>query len=421
MQSFWLGRKGDALATESTCNEAQDESKGESTSILKVSRSIGFDDSSDASYHGEKDARLIDWTTEVLTGFLEKIVSRRLEAQRRPSAHPKPPFEESSNILEEFTPIIALPPFDPEAAMNCGDCPFKVPSEVNFQLRVFVATIASLYRRENSFHNFEHATHVLMSATKLIRRIVSHDHIDGKHITDKCEKRRCLEAHHLSTLGISSDPLAQFAIIFSALIHDVEHPGVANVTLIDEESKLAMKYKNKSVAEQNSVEVAWGILMQEQFAELRHCVFSTSEERGRFRQLVVNSVLATDIMDRDLQDLRKNRWAKAFSPEESMPTNTNEDVNRKATIVIEHIIQASDVAHTMQHWHVYTRWNERLFNEMYVAYLHGRCEKDPSKGWYEGKIILPPINASSLRDSSQLCAQFSRRDGILRFLRYSFG
>jgi hypothetical protein len=27
-------------------------------------------------------------------------------------------------------------------------------------------------------------------------------------------------------------------------------------------------------------------------------------------------------------------------------------MHRKATIVLEHIIQASDVAHTMQHWYV---------------------------------------------------------------------
>jgi hypothetical protein len=61
-------------------------------------------------------------------------------------------------------------------------------------------------------------------------------------------------------------------------------------------------------------------------------------------------------------------------------------VNRKATIVIEHLIQASDIAHTMQHWHVYRKWNERLFEEMYQAYLNGRAEKDPSEFWYQGEI-----------------------------------
>jgi hypothetical protein len=35
-------------------------------------------------------------------------------------------------------------------------------------------------------------------------------------------------------------------------------------------------------------------------------------------------------------------------------------INRKATIVIEHLLQASDVSHTMQHWQVYIEWNEKL-------------------------------------------------------------
>jgi len=65
-------------------------------------------------------------------------------------------------------------------------------------------------------------------------------------------------------------------------------------------------------------------------------------------------------MDKQLGSLRGARWAKAFSkkeedghdPEQSFEQRRR-NVNRKATIVIEHLIQASDVAHTMQHWHVY--------------------------------------------------------------------
>jgi hypothetical protein len=61
-------------------------------------------------------------------------------------------------------------------------------------------------------------------------------------------------------------------------------------------------------------------------------------------------------------------------------------VNRKATIVIEHLIQASDVSHTMQHWHVYRKWNERLFCEMYAAYKSGRASCNPADSWYKGEM-----------------------------------
>ena len=51
------------------------------------------------------------------------------------------------------------------------------------------------------------------------------------------------------------------------------------------------------------------------------------------------------IVDKDLKSLRNVRWDKAFKDVEE---DEDKDVNRKATIVIEHLIQASDVAHTMQ-------------------------------------------------------------------------
>ena len=103
--------------------------------------------------------------------------------------------------------------------------------------------------------------------------------------------------------------------------------------------------------------------------------------------------MATDIMDKDLKQLRNQRWDKAFSQDNNHTTIRNMDAttqvhntNRKATIVIEHLIQASDVAHTMQHWHIFRKWNERLFLELYTAYQHGRAEKDPSEFWYQGEL-----------------------------------
>ena len=59
-------------------------------------------------------------------------------------------------------------------------------------------------------------------------------------------------------------------------------------------------------------------------------------------------------MDKALGQARKDRWNKAFSTDgsysnEMFPEETEQDkINRKATIVIEHLIQASDIAHTMQ-------------------------------------------------------------------------
>ena len=112
-----------------------------------------------------------------------------------------------------------------------------------------------------------------------------------------------------------------------------------------EEHPLAAKYKGLSVAEQNSVDLAWDILMSPEYKELQACIYNTKEELERFRSIVVNVVMATDIMDKELGAKRKARWEKAFSGEEEEDAQTA--TNRKATIVLEHIVQASDVSHTM--------------------------------------------------------------------------
>lgn len=100
-------------------------------------------------------------------------------------------------------------------------------------------------------------------------------------------------------------------------------------------------------------------------------------------------LLRDSIVDKNLKNLRNARWEKAFHNEGvSIEGAQNEKSarDRKATIVIEHLIQASDIAHTMQHWHIFRKWNERLFQEMYKAYREGRAEKDPAEFWYKGEI-----------------------------------
>lgn len=188
---------------------------------------------------------------------------------------------------------------------------------------------------------------------------------------------------HDYTHGINSDPVAAFAIVFSALIHDVDHRGVSNTQLGVEEEALKEKYQNKSIAEQNSLDLSWGLLMSEKFKDLKKYLFVTADELARFRQVVVNVVLATDIFDKELNGLRKARWNKAFSTEAG---SKNESNGLRATIVIEHIMQASDVSHTMQHWHIYTKWNKKLFHEMIKAHRAGRMGVDPATFWYKGEI-----------------------------------
>lgn len=202
-----------------------------------------------------------------------------------------------------------------------------------------------------------------------------------------------------------SDPLTHFTCVFSALIHDVSHLGVPNAQLVKEKARLAMYYKGKSVAEQNSVDVAWALLMRPEYANLRGAIYSDEVEMNRFRYLMVSAVMATDIFDDELKAVRNLRWERAFSAqsaaaaaaasspvmmEESAPQHPPPEKavtsSLKATIVIEHLLQASDLSHTMQHWHVYRKWNEKFFLECAAAFRDGRASKDPAEDWYQGEL-----------------------------------
>ena len=329
--------------------------------------------------------RLVDWNAEVLQRLLKLIIAKRsartISRKKSPEAIAKKEKDilmQDGMVLDEVEEIVSLPNFDAAASKNQIDPgTVQIPPKAAEQLREYVKSIASQYRN-NPFHNFEHASHVTMSVSKLLSRIAAPD-------IDETDQNLASSLHD-HTYGITSDPLTQFAVVLSALIHDVDHVGVPNFLLVKENAGLATTYKNKSVAEQNSVDLAWKTLMEPSFADLRNCIYDDTADLKRFRQLLVNTVLATDIFDKELQTLRKSRWAKAFDHHQNAVSGKQEDVNRKATIVIEHLIQASDVAHTMQHWHIYQKWNERLFNENYLAYKAGRSPKDPSGGWYQGEL-----------------------------------
>jgi 3'5'-cyclic nucleotide phosphodiesterase len=309
-------------------------------------------------------------------------------------------------VVDEVAEIISMPSFDAAVVGRHDAADAQISDEALSQLHLYVSTIARMYRA-NAFHNFEHASHVTMSVSKLLARIVAPQNRKSSSLDSRSE----WEQIHAHTYGIATDPLTQFTVVLSAMIHDVDHRGVPNVTLAQEDKALAAAYKGKSIAEQNSVDIAWNTLMSEGYEDLRTCIFTDATELHRFRQLLINSVIATDIFDKELGTLRKKRWRKAFNKpystgfgggnsvrdvrimdacgtlsDESQDTNEFVNMDRKATIVIEHMIQASDVAHTMQHWEVYCKWNEKLFAEMYESFLSGRTEKDPSVKWYEGEL-----------------------------------
>jgi hypothetical protein len=339
--------------------------------------------------------RLIDWNTDVLLKLLKQVVAQR-EASGKTTWTDEadephlPAREEGSIILDEVTEVIHLPGF--HCSSSTIDTKLvELPSKAVVQLQDFVSDIANAYHN-NPFHCLQHASQVSMAVSKLLSRIIVRElgnvveEEEGDEGEDEDEETTrttdAMRSHlHNHTYGITSDPLAQFALVLSAFVHAVDHRGVPNARVIEEEPEAAALYKNRSITEQRAVDKIWKKLMHPDFMALRQLIYANVEEKKRFRQVLVNSVLATDLDDLELQTLRMQRWEACFNRHGADPSP--DDVHRKATIVMEHLVQAADIFHFMQPWIVYEKWSSRLFEEQYIAFKNGRGTNDPSETWYK--------------------------------------
>jgi hypothetical protein len=330
-----------------------------------------------------KTTRLVLWNVEILLDLLRQVKVQRGEGGPRMRESVVRSRESTQTAYTEVQDAIQFGPPYKGPLLETATDGVELGDEVEHQLEDFISTIASMYIDDNGFHDFAHASHATMGVVKLLSSLVK-------------SKEGSVKKDNPSHL-IASNPLVQFAIVLSTIIHDVDHPGVPNSVLTSEKTRMASVYGFKSVAEQNSLDLAWDLLMDDTYADLRAAIYRTQEDKNVFRQVLVNCVMATDLFDKGLKDRSDSRWKLAFPSKKGVQEQASLR-NLQATLVIETIIQAADVAHTMQHWQVYRKWNVRLFEELYQGFVNGRILKDPSVGWYEEELgfydhyVLPLVH-----------------------------
>jgi hypothetical protein len=157
----------------------------------------------------ERRNRVADWTVEVLAQQLKTIVYwRKSQGVEPDSAAMMTQLEKSylsqtrdnKTAIDEVAECIKLPDCRQSSKKYSKSDISEVTlnATVTEELRSYVQTIASLYN-ENSFHNFDHANHVVMSVNKLLSRINAPD-------LDDCTAQEI----HDHTYGITSDPLTWY-------------------------------------------------------------------------------------------------------------------------------------------------------------------------------------------------------------------
>lgn len=282
------------------------------------------------------------------------------------------------------------------------------------ELRLYVSVIASMYKAVE-FHNFEHCVHVTTSMNKVIDTIMSS--IGGE------QKRQGSIYQELW-----QNSFIHFVMIFGCLIHDVEHTGQSNKILEANGHQVSKKFPGPT-AERNSIYIALKLLHQRRFSALKKAIMPSTQDRFQFGKFIFWSVLGTDIaspenlgnvisrfdfvhnihrinsektkhhpiekvdeIDAALSSIRPyfNDFLKYnHVTEKDIKYHPNEltvDLQcLEYCVVTEHLMQLSDVSHSMQDWGLFLKFNFRYYKELMDCHRNGYMS-DPTPDWAKGQV-----------------------------------
>jgi hypothetical protein len=172
------------------------------------------------------------------------------------------------------------------------------------EIRQYVRTILAYYRNL-PFHNYQHAFHVVLSVNKLLEFMLCTKVTAASSNNNQKQKQP-------PTFGLRHDPVGLLALLYAAFIHDANHLGCTNRQRIIEEPQLALLYNDQSLSEHHSLAIAFQELLNGNYTHLYRACFPTEPDYHRFRYLVIDSVLSTDIACPVRSQIAKSKYQETF-------------------------------------------------------------------------------------------------------------
>jgi hypothetical protein len=121
----------------------------------------------------------------------------------------------------------------------------------------------------------------------------------------------------------SLPPVEALALLVSAIVHDIDHPGVSNGFLVNSESPLAFAYNDTSVLENHHLMTAFSLLKR---PELQWTSVLSKSNFASLRKCMIKNILHTDMA------LHRNSLEEL----KSLPDSCREEPGAIATWLPDH-------------------------------------------------------------------------------------
>jgi len=168
------------------------------------------------------------------------------------------------------------------------------------------------------------------------------------------------------SLGANFDPLELLALFCAASMHDYDHPGRNNQFLVSINSPLALLYNDRSVLENHHAAASWRLLRSN--SKYNFLSGLDAAELKRFRHLVIENILATDLSKHftiinDFNNLVKNK--NGTSNMSSSPIGLDWKNESDRLTISKMIIKLADINSPLKERELHLQWSERICEEFY--------------------------------------------------------
>lgn len=218
-------------------------------------------------------------------------------------------------------------------------------------LQTFLNQVEKGYK-ENPYHNWLHAVDVQHTTWRLVRMSQAETFLAG---------------------------VPFFALVVSAISHDVGHPGVNNAFLVETGDELAVRYNDRSPLENMHCATMFSIAAQRP-ANIFSCL--TSQQFFDCRRMCIEAILHTDMvyhfdMVKDVQMIYQMNSADTFQQQENKQK------------VMNLLLHSADIFGPCKPWVLCYKWATMCLEEFFLQGDEERARKIPVQPLNDRKVNRP--------------------------------